>query len=79
VWLLHTCHWLQVNGLWTAVIAWMVFSALTVAAAWRPWSKHRKVQEKIADNLDTTTPGGLTDLVRAVNELRGDMTDADHR
>jgi hypothetical protein len=78
---LHVAHWLQVNGFWTAVIAWSVFSMLTVAAAWMPWRKSRKVQAEIANNLDTSTPGGLTDLVNAVNALREQKdgnSEADH-
>jgi membrane protein implicated in regulation of membrane protease activity len=78
---LHVCHWLQVNGFWVAVIAWAVFSGLTVIAGWRPWRRHRKLQEQIADSLDTSTPGGLTDLVEAVRELGrqgDDAREADH-
>jgi hypothetical protein len=67
-----------VNGFWTAVIAWAVFSVLTVAAGWIPWRRNRKTQERIADSLDTSTPGGLTDLVQAVDKLqRGDSNEAD--
>ena len=30
---------------------------------WLPWRRHRQAQKTIADRLDTTTPGGLGDLV----------------
>ena len=39
---------------------------------WRPWRAHRRAQAQaaadrrlIADRLDTSTPGGITDLVAA--------------
>lgn len=78
MWFMHVCHWLQVNGFWTAFIAWNVFGLLTAAVAWRPWRRSRKVQAEIADRLNTKTPGGLTDLVKAVDKLqRGDSSEAD--
>jgi hypothetical protein len=81
VWVHHVFHWLQVNGFWTACIAWSVFGILTAAAAWRPWHRHAKVQAEIADRLNTKTPGGLTDLVKAVDKLREQDggAGADHR
>ena len=76
---MHVAHWLQVNGFWVAVIAWTVFTGLTVAVGWLPWRRNRRMQQKIADSLDTSTPGGLTDLVNAVNKLReqGEANEAD--
>ncbi len=67
MWLVHAYGWLTGHNLWQSVVGWFVFSLLTAAATWFPWRKHKKVQAKIADRLDTSTPGGLTDLVEAVN------------
>jgi hypothetical protein len=61
-------NWLTANNLWKDALSWAVFAVLTWAATWLPWRKHRKTQAKIADSLDTSTPGGLSDLIAAVNQ-----------
>lgn len=68
-------HWLLRYGLYKDVLATAV--ALTGAriVAWRPLREHRRRQERIADLLDTSTPGGLGDLDAALNRgaPRGDQ------
>lgn len=78
MWWVHAGHWLQANGFWVAVVAWSVFTTLTAAVAWLPWKRHRKAQKLIADRLDTSTPGGLTDVVQAIGNLKEDV-DEGHR
>ncbi len=65
--LYQSWQWLVDHNLWQSVVGWLVFTVLTAAVAWFPWSKHKRVQATIADRLDTSTPGGLTDVVKAVN------------
>jgi hypothetical protein len=79
--------WLVANGLLKDAVSWAVFTGLTAAFAWwkgrhlwREWREHKATQERIADHqgriadlLDTGTPGGLADLVEAVKDaLRRD-------
>jgi hypothetical protein len=62
--------WLEVDGaVWKAVVGWCVLGLLGWIVGVLPWRRHRKTQTQIADRLDTSTPGGLTDLVTAVNKL----------
>lgn len=68
-------HWLVIHNLWQSVIGWAVITFGTAAVAWRPWRKHRTVQRAIADRLDSSTPGGITDLIQAVKG--GDDHEAD--
>jgi len=82
VWLVHAYWWLENNNLWKAAVAFFVtlFLGIAVGAAMRPWrafQKHRALQEKIADRLDTGTPGGLSDLVDALHSLLGDLEEGD--
>lgn len=76
----HTIYaWLDNDGgLWKAVIGFWVVAAFTWLVGVLPWRRSRRVQQKIADSLDTKTPGGLADLVRAVDKLAERDTDADH-
>jgi hypothetical protein len=72
----HACHWLQINGLWAAVISWFVFTGLTALLVTRPYLKHKRVQADIADRLNARTPGGLHDIAllleTIVEKLDGD-------
>jgi hypothetical protein len=73
VWVVHGYWWLESNNLYKATVAFFVTLLLGVALGavmrpWRAWKTHRETQEKIADRLDTSTPGGLSDLIHA---LRG--------
>jgi hypothetical protein len=73
-------EWLEREGsLWKAVVGFWVVAVFTWFLGVLPWRRHRKTQKQIADRLDTTTPGGLTDLVTAVNELIEERANEDHR
>ena len=79
VWVVHSYQWLEANNLWKATVAFVVTLLLGVTLGavmrpWRAWKTHRETQEKIADRLDTSTPGGLSDLISA---LRGVLDDLD--
>lgn len=70
--------WLVNNNLWKATVAFWVtlFLGVMLGAAmrpWRAWKHHREVQEKIADRLDTSTPGGLSDLVKALRAVLDEL------
>ena len=64
-------HWLVANDLWHAVVATLVSLPAAVVVAWAPWKRHRAAQSRISDLLDTSTPGGLTDVVEAVRDQEG--------
>lgn len=84
-WWIGVYQWLEQNNLWKAAIAFGVTLALGIALTaamrpWQAWKKHRATQEKIADRLDTSTPGGLADLVKALQDVltsldKGEMPD----
>jgi hypothetical protein len=57
--------WLVAQGLIKDLIAATVAVAVGHAVAWRPWRAHRRRMDRIADLLDTSTPGGLGDLKAA--------------
>lgn len=40
-------------------------------ALWRLAREHLRLTKKVADSLDTSTPGGLSDVVDAVRGLNG--------
>ena len=61
----HVLHWLITNGLYKDLLAAVVALAVTRIAAWRPMRRLRRIE----DLLDTDSPGGLRDVVRA---LRGE-------
>lgn len=63
------------GGLWKAVVGFWIVFVFTWLVGVLPWRRSRKVQKQIADSLDTNTPGGLADLVRAIEKRD---TDADH-
>ena len=54
--------WLENQGLWKAVIGWLVGTVFGTVFVRRSWMKHRKAQADIADSLNTKTPGGLTEV-----------------
>ena len=59
-------HWLVIEGLNKDLVAASVGAAVAHAIAWRPLRALRKRQERIADLLDTKTPGGLGDVARVM-------------
>ena len=88
-WWFGTYSWLEQNNLWKAAVAFFVTVFLgaflsLLLRPWQRWRRHveqrehdRQLQEKIADHLDTGTPGGLTDLVSALRELLDDLDGGD--
>lgn len=82
MWWIYTYWWLENNNFWKAQVAFWVTILLSAALAaclrpWQAWKRHRETQEKIADRLDTKTPGGLADLVKALQEITGDLQGGD--
>jgi hypothetical protein len=80
VWWIHTYQWLEENNLFKSTVAFWVTIILSAFLAsvlrpWRAWKKHREAQEKIADRLDTSTPGGLADVVKALKDVIDDLDD----
>lgn len=85
MWWAHAYGWLEENNLWKATVGFWVTLTLSVLLSvllrpWKRWRKHRaqaerqrQLQEKIADHLDTATPGGLTDLVTVLRDLIEDL------
>jgi len=66
----HIWRWLITNGLYKDLLAAIVALAVTRVAAWRPLRRLRRIE----DLLDTDSPGGLREVVRA---LRGDPGEED--
>lgn len=77
-------HWLVHHGLYNYILGWAVGTIMTAVIAGiivrrvlRPTAKylreeihhHRKVQDHIANQLDTNTPGGLTDINHTLQRL----------
>ncbi len=82
MWAVHVYWWLEGNNLWKAAVAFFVTLILGVALTafmrpWRAWKRHKNTQEKIADMLDTSTPGGLTDVVTAVHRMHSRLEEGD--
>lgn len=48
----------------------LLFGALVTKPLTRMWRQHRHTQQLIADRLDTSTPGGLHDVVKAIDSER---------
>jgi hypothetical protein len=72
----HTIYqWLEDNNLWKDVLTFCVFGIMGWLVGFAPWRRHRKTQAAIADSLDTSTPGGLTALVDAIQNLAGESDD----
>ena len=72
----HVGHWLVANGLWKDLLAAVIALAVTRVAAWRPLRRLRRIE----DLLDTDSPGGLRDVVRALrgeDDGSGDEDDVD--
>lgn len=80
MWLVHVWWWLEANNFWKAQVAfWVTMILGTIVGLclrpWRAWKAHRRTQEQIADRLDTSTPGGLSDLVNVLHELLHEAQD----
>jgi hypothetical protein len=56
-------HWLEAQGFVRDVVGIPVALVSAHLAGWHP-RRHLRVQEQIADRLDTSTPGGLGDVVQ---------------
>lgn len=62
--------WLVANTLWHAVVTFSVGFILARTLAWRPLKKLHSTQEAIQDALNTSTPGGLSSVVSAIDDLK---------
>lgn len=61
-------HWLVAHGIYQDLVNWSVgFIMGSVLLVWV-----RRGIRRLSDLLDTTTPGGLTDLVEAVERSEAD-------
>lgn len=60
--------WLVAQGLYRDIVSVCVVGLLAPIVAYRPWKKHRETQKQIADSLNTKTPGGLSDVVKALRD-----------
>ena len=70
-------QWLSQNS-WEVALSWCVYTILTVSSGWL-WA-HRKLlptvrdherrQQQIEDLLRTDTPGGLAEVVAALDRRR---------
>jgi hypothetical protein len=60
--------WLVSQGLYHDIVNLCLLFIFGPILAYHPWKKHRESQKEIANALDTRTPGGLADVVRAVRE-----------
>ena len=76
-------HFLVANGLYRYFVGWLVgfvFGVLIVGTIRRTvkrlWREHVHTQQKIADSLDTSTPGGLSDLRIDVSKLADEIAEA---
>lgn len=74
---------LVANGLYHYMIGTFVgtvFGGVIIGGARRfvarKWREHMTAQDRIGDLLDTSTPGGLTDLVLDTDELAGKIARA---
>lgn len=67
-------HWLEVEGgLWFTVVGWVVTGILAFAAGRfsKTWKLLRSAlwhQQVIADRLDVSTPGGLHEVVKVLDQ-----------
>lgn len=59
--------WLVAQGLYKDLLATVVAAVAGHLAAYLPLRAHRRRQDKIADLLNTDTPGGLAEVVKAVH------------
>ena len=68
-------HWLITNGLYKDLVAAVVALTVTRMAAWRPMRRLRRIE----DLLDTDSPGGLHEVIRALrSDPGGDDGDEHH-
>jgi HAMP domain-containing protein len=63
--------WLVAQGLIKDLIAASVAVAVGHVFAWRPLRAHRRRLDRIADLLDTGTPGGLGELAKGMQGQSG--------
>jgi hypothetical protein len=59
--------WLVAQGLIKDLIAATVAVVVGHVFAWRPLRAHRRRLDRIADLLDTKTPGGLADVAKGMH------------
>lgn len=62
-------QWLIQEGVYRDLIAALVGVAVTTLVGFIPFRKSQRRSAKVADALDTSTPGGLTDVMYALNQI----------
>jgi hypothetical protein len=60
-------NWLVQEGIYRDIVASITGVLVATVVAWHPFKRLRRSQIEINNNLDTTTPGGLTDVLKALN------------
>ncbi len=75
--MLHLYHALVQAGLYHYILAWTVATVLTWLVAHRKYLQHKRTQERIADLLDTRTPGGLAELLKTIAQHEKDDSTSD--
>jgi hypothetical protein len=64
--MIQVYQWLVANGMWKDILAASIAVLVARLFAWKPFKRMRAAQDKIQDQLDTSTPGGLTDVLNAI-------------
>ncbi len=71
-------HWLVLDGLNRDLLASTIGTVIGLTAArvvtLRPLRRHTQLQEKISDQLDTTTPGGLGTVHQQLLDVHDHLT-----
>lgn len=66
-------NWLVENGLWrdvlAAVVALIVGNVFALRTIRKAFRRHAAGQERISDLLDTSTPGGLAEVVGVIRQM----------
>jgi hypothetical protein len=70
MWIEKTWEWLVAEGIYRDIVSAVVVTIIAPLLAFKPLRKHFKTQKKIANELDTSTPGGITDLLHAVQNTQ---------
>jgi hypothetical protein len=78
VFVIRAYQFLFEQGLWRSVIGVCVGFLLAKLVTFRPLRRHRKTLEHIEHMLDTGKPGGLTDVVDAINRQNPPHSGKDH-
>jgi hypothetical protein len=70
MWIVNTWHWLVNEGLLRDIVA-VVSAGVVSPVIAVPVKRFQNTQKDIADKLDTSTPGGLKDVVDMLHATQG--------